>query len=241
MSSSRQPVSPRLQQRAQQQRVRLQERRRRRRLAAVAAGAVVVVAAVIGIVVGTQQSKPTSGAAVPPGVTVAGGIVVGASTARLHVVLYEDPQCPVCKRFEDTSGSVLKDAVTRGVVAVEYRMRSFLGPESVRAVNALAAAQAAGRFEPLREEIYAEQPPEKTGGFTSGDLIAMGARVGLTGKGFTAAVKDLRYGGWVHRVDDRASVDGNVGTPEMRLDGKVVPLSVLFDPAALGRALRVNG
>jgi protein-disulfide isomerase len=228
----------------QQQRAQraLEQRRRRRRMAAFGVAAVVVIAAVVGVLVGTHQSRPTSsqGTAVPPGVTAAGGIVVGSSTARQQVVLYEDPQCPVCGRFEKSTAQVLAEGVKRGTVAVEYRMRSFLGPESVRAVNALGAAQAGGRFEAFREQMYAEQPAERTGGFTSDDLIALGARVGLTGKGFTDAVKDMKYGRWVHQVDDQASIDGNVATPEMRLNGKVVPQRVLFDQAALAKLLQVS-
>jgi hypothetical protein len=61
---------------------------------------------------------------------------------------------------------------------MEYRMRSFLGVESVRAANALAAAAGAGGMDGLRRELFAEQPPEHSGGFSTGVLVELGSRVG---------------------------------------------------------------
>jgi hypothetical protein len=47
---------------------------------------------------------------------------------------------PNCSQFEDVSGDLLRREVAAGAVAVEYPIRCFLGPESVRAANALALA-----------------------------------------------------------------------------------------------------
>jgi protein-disulfide isomerase len=215
---------------------RAAQRRQRKVLGAV--GAVLVVAAAVGIVVGSLANRSSGGQSrTPPGVTGQGGIVVGSSTAPVHLIAYEDPQCPVCGRFEKGSGQVLAKAVDEGKVSVEYRMRSFLGVESVRAVNALAAAQAAGRFEQLRRAMYANQPEEKTGGYTTSDLLELGAGVGLTSRNFTAAVKNLSYGNWVRRVDDLGSRAGNVQTPEVLMDGHPIDSDVLLDPAAFARHL----
>src|SRR6202020_1063970 len=98
----------------------------------------------------------------PPGHTSDGGVVVGSEGARSRLVVFEDPQCPYCREFEQASGDLLRREVAAGAVAVEYRIRSFLGDESVRAANALAAAagNGASRFDELRRELFAEQPPE---------------------------------------------------------------------------------
>ena len=45
--------------------------------------------------------------------------------------------------------------------------------------------------------LFAEQPPEGTGGFTTEDLLRLGARVGLTGADFTSGVQTGRYEQWV--------------------------------------------
>ena len=128
-------------------------------------------------------------------------------------------------------------AIEAGKVSVEYRMRSFLGPESVRAVNALAAAQADGRFDALRQALYVNQPKERTGGFTTQTLLDLGRAAGLTSSTYTNAVRDVRYESWVRKVDDQASRDGNVATPELRIGDRVLTQQELFDPASLRRAL----
>ena len=76
----------------------------------------------------------------PPGHTPAGGVLVGSPGARRRLVVFEDPQCPYCREFEGVSGDLLRREVAAGALAIEYRIRSFLGDESVRAANALAAA-----------------------------------------------------------------------------------------------------
>src|SRR6202020_3190915 len=103
----------------------------------------------------------------PSGHTPEGGVLVGSEGARRRLVVFEDPQCPYCREFEEVSGDLLRREVAAGAVAVEYRMRAFLGPESVRADNALALAAEAGRFDGLRKALFAAQPPEGTGGFTN--------------------------------------------------------------------------
>jgi protein-disulfide isomerase len=182
-------------------------------------------------------AAPAPPTAIPAGVTAAGGIVVGRADAPHTVIAYEDPQCPICGEFEKTSGAVLAQAVAAGQVKVEYRMRSFLGPESVRAVAALGAAQDAGKFEELRAALFAHQPQEGTGGFTVADLRSLGASVGLTEAQFVQAVREQTYTAWARQIDDVASRDGNTGTPELLLDGKALDSKVVFDPEALAAAL----
>src|SRR5580700_162021 len=113
------------------------------------------------------------------------------------MVLFEDPQCPYCRQFEETNGPLITAALEARELAVEYRMRCFLGRESVRADNALALAAEAGRFDELRRALFAAQPPEGAGGFTTEDLIGLGAQVGLTGSDFVSGVRQARYENWV--------------------------------------------
>ena len=84
-------------------------------------------------------------------------MLLGSAGAPRHLVVFEDPQCPFCRRFEEVSGGVLRTARTTGTVAVEYRMRCFLGIESVRADNALALAAEERRFDELREQLFEAQ------------------------------------------------------------------------------------
>ena len=61
--------------------------------------------------------------------------------------------------------------------------------------------------------------------------------MGLESTTFKEAVKTQKYARWAGVVDDRASRDGNVGTPELRLDGRVLDASVTFDPVKFAAAL----
>jgi hypothetical protein len=178
----------------------------------------------------------TSGAIpVPSNHTAEGGVLVGTAGPR-RLVLFEDPQCPYCRQFEETSGGVVGGEIAAGTLGVEYRMRCFLGPESVRADNALALAAEADRFDELRRELFAAQPPENSGGFTVAELTDLGHRVGMTGQDYVAGLGEARYEPWVIVTERRFQAQDPQGTPAAVFDGRAVDPGTLFDPAAF-RAL----
>lgn len=174
---------------------------------------------------------------VPTNHTADGGVLVGDPDAR-RLVVFEDPQCPYCRQFEESSGGFLQGEVKGGTIAIEYRMRCFLGIESVRADNTLALAAEAGRFDELRRELFAAQPPEQTGGFTISDLAELGRRVGLTQAAYTTGLREARYEPWVIETERAFQAQDPQGTPAALLDAKVVDSRVLFDPGALAAVLR---
>ena len=133
----------------------------------------------------------------PAGHTRDGGVLVGTPDAPTGLVLFEDPQCSYCRQFEEVNGALVTTAIKSGSLAAEYRMRCFLGPESVRADNALALAAEVGRFDELRHELFRHQPDEGTGGFTIDDLLELGADIGLTDNSFISGVREARYKLWV--------------------------------------------
>ena len=149
----------------------------------------------------------------PSGHTPEGGVLLGHADASRGMVLFEDPQCPYCREFEELNGARITAALAAGELAVEYRMRCFLGPESVRADNALALAAEAGRFDELRHELFAAQPPEGTGGFTNEDLLRLGAQVGLSTPDFVSGVQEGRYEQWVQQRESALPSGGSPGHP----------------------------
>jgi hypothetical protein len=181
---------------------------------------------------------PTATPPAPSGHTSAGGVLVGSDNARRRLVVFEDPQCPYCRQFEEACGDLLRREVAAGAVSVEYRMRCFLGPESVRADNALALAAEAGRFDQLRQEVFAAQPREHSGGFTAEDLLGLGRKVGLDGPDFVAGVREGRYEAWVIEVDRAFQEQDEQGTPAGLLDGESVDSSAFYDGQAMGALLR---
>jgi Thioredoxin len=176
--------------------------------------------------------------ATPGGHTPDGGVLVGSEGARRRLLLFEDPQCPYCRQFEEVSGDLLRREVAAGAVVVEYRMRCFLGVESVRADNALALAAESSRFDQLRQALFAAQPPENSGGFTVTDLIDIGWRAGLSSPDYERGVREARYDQWVVQVDRTFADQDPQGTPAAVLDGESVPLEVLYNPEALGALIR---
>jgi len=163
---------------------------------------------------------------------------VRKAVPHARLVVFEDPQCPYCREFEEVSGDLLRREVAAGAVAVEYRIRSFLGEESVRAANALAVAAEGGKFDELRREVFANQPPEHSGGFSSDDLLDLGRRVGLTGPEYITAVQEGRYERWVREVDEAFEEQDPDGTPSGLLDGRPVDSETLYDPDRLGALIR---
>ena len=154
------------------------------------------------------------------------------------MVLFEDPQCPYCGEFEEISGVLLRRARDEGNVAIEYRMRCFLGIESVRADNALALAAEANRFDELRTALFAHQPPEETGGFTTADLLELGRQAGLTGPDYISGVEEGRYERWVLKMEQSFQEQDSQGTPAAWLDGEPLDPRVLTNPRALAAKLQ---
>jgi len=165
-------------------------------------------------------------------------VLIGDGNARRRLILFEDPQCPYCRQFEEASGDTLRREVAKGGVAVEYRMRCFLGDESVRADNALALAAELDRFDELRRELFANQPAENSGGFTIADLTDLGGRTGLTSPDYVIGLREGRYEAWAVEIDQSFQKQDPQGTPAALLDGLRVNPQSLFDPEALEALLR---
>src|ERR1700760_4805107 len=157
--------------------------------------------------------ESSAAVATPGGHTPDGGVLVGSDSAHHRLVLFEDPQCPYCRQCEEVSGDMLRREVAAGAVAVEYRMRCFLGIESVRADNALALAAESGRFDQLRREMFVAQPAENSGGFTVTDLIDLGRRAGLTSPDYERGVRQGIYEQWVIEADRAFAAQDPQGTP----------------------------
>jgi hypothetical protein len=183
-----------------------------------------------------HRSEP---ALVPSGHTAEGGVLVGNASASQTMVLFEDPQCPYCRQFEEVNGPAIESALKTGVLAVEYRMRCFLGPESVRADNALALAAEAGHFDELRKALFAAQPPEGTGGFTTEDLLHLGAQVALTGADFVSGVREARFEKWVLSREAAFQSEDPQGTPAAWLNGHQLDSRVLFEKSEFEKRLRL--
>ncbi|MGW7383875.1 DsbA family protein [Streptomyces sp. NPDC054794] len=159
-------------------------------------------------------------------------ITVGDPEASLTVHLYEDPRCPYCGEFETTGGAPeLRDATVQRKARTQYTLASFLddrlgGTGSKKAVNALRAALAEGKFAEYHAVLYANQPAESVDGYTDASLLKLARQVeGLRSPAFDAAVKSMKYRSFVAASQRAYEQAGGAKEP----DGPGTPTAVIND------------
>ncbi len=156
-------------------------RRKLQLLAVLAAAAIVVVVAIVVSSSGGSSDRAAErSSAAKPG-TVAGqkeaaqlyggipqkGILLGRSGAPVRLVSFVDLQCPFCREFELQSlPTLVQKYVRTGKVQMELRVLSFLGPDSVTAGHAVAAAAAQDRAWTMADVLYFNQGEENKGWVT---------------------------------------------------------------------------
>lgn len=138
------------------------------------------------------------------------------------VDVWEDPQCPVCKYFEDANGEYIDSLIREKKATVRFHVLSFLGDESVRAANASFCAADEGKYIDFHEALYRVQSPLENSGFWSNEtLVAIGSKVGITSEKFTKCVNDGQKVELVKANYDSMQKYGVQGTPTVFIDGKL--------------------
>ena len=202
--------------------------RRRRGLTVVAAVvAVLVVVVGIGVVVQSARSKAQEVAAAgTPKNLVDGGIRVGQASAPVTVTLYEDFQCPACKRFETEAGPQLASWAADGTVKLDYRPIAILDRASstrysTRSLNAAAAVltSSPAAYQKFHDLLYAQQPAEGSPGLPDSTLVDLAKQAGADGAAVSKALADRQYEGWAATVTDESSQAGVVQTPTVKVNG----------------------
>jgi protein-disulfide isomerase len=142
--------------------------------------------------------------------------------APVTIDLWEDPQCPVCRIFETSIGAYIDTQVRTKKATVVYHVLSFLGPESVRAANAMMCAADEGHYLDFHQAIYSVQPELENSGFFSNDnLIKIGDYIGLTSKTFTDCVTQGSKLEIVKAHEDSMPTYKVNGTPTVFINGKL--------------------
>lgn len=227
-------------------------------------GAAILVVVLIGVFIGvlvqnqSHQAAQGSTAITPPNATSDGKAIVvspGVATQGAPVVeLFFDYQCPICKQFEGIYGSALTTLAASGDIELHYRTMNFLDANlgndaSVRAAIAATCADTVGQYSTFHNEIYAEQPATEGDGYDDTVLRdTIPAKVGITGddlttfqacydnqstKAFVTTMGDLG-------VQDMQTVNNQVATPTVFVNGKDLPLKSFGDPTALLDLIKQN-
>ena len=224
-------IGPRKSAQARKRLAELAERRRvagEKRARAVTGVAGLAIVAVTAAGIGIQGARiPTPTGPTPAGVSLADGVTVGQAGAKVTLDVWEDPQCPVCKDFEDQVGPTIAGWVADGTVKVRYHVISFLDGQSTtkyssRASNALYAAAEVSPavFVKYHDLLFARQPAEGSAGLTDDELVSLAKEAGAGT--VEAAIRDGRFGDYVGRATEQSSKDGVTGTPAVRVDGRAV-------------------
>ena len=85
--------------------------------------------------------------------------------------IWEDFQCPVCARFEQTNGAYIEKLIEEKKAKVVFHTLSFLGPESSLAANAAACASNENKFLGFHRAFYQNLPAENSGAITTDYLM----------------------------------------------------------------------
>jgi protein-disulfide isomerase len=216
-----------------------QKARDKRRRGLIVGGAVVGVlalAAVIGVVAsnsGKDDSGGTATSAVVPPQGATGkdslAIQVGASDAPSTLTVWEDFRCPACEQFETAFRSTIHELENSGHIKVQYHLVTLIdgnmgGSGSLRAANAAACAQTAGKFPAYHDVLYENQPEETNDAFAKNSrLIELAGRVdGLRTAAFTSCVNDGKHDSWVKKSNAAFQQGKFSGTPTVQLNGEAI-------------------
>jgi protein-disulfide isomerase len=233
------------------------ERRRRQFMIGGAVVAVIAVLVAFGLLV--QHNRAASDSALgtgpvsaPSGAVGAGSLAIpfGASqSAPVTLTVYEDFRCPYCKVAESMFESTYKGYADAGKIKVQYHLvdlidRNLGGTGSIRAGNAGACAQSAGKFEAYHDILYANQPDESDDAYGSdATLVSLAKQVpGLDAAAFESCVNGDVHGSWVKKNYDALStlLGGSVATPYYAIGGtqfKLTGQSAADQQAAFKAAL----
>ncbi|MCX4975273.1 DsbA family protein [Streptomyces sp. NBC_00554] len=185
-------------------------------------------------------------------------VVIGKSTAKKTLEMYEDPRCPICAQFEQTVGATVDKGIEAGDYKVQYIGATFLdnslsGEGSKNALSALGAALNVSpeAFLEYKTALYSTKyHPEETDDKFKDDsyLIKVADTVSALKNNtkFQTAVKDGTYDKWALTMSAKFDDSGVTGTPTLKMDGKTLtgsdgqnaPMTVADFTTAIDAALK---
>ncbi|MBJ7000599.1 DsbA family protein [Streptomyces griseofuscus] len=231
---------------AEREKQKSAEKRRRSLIVGASVICVLALAAVIGVIAanaGKNKASSDAGPVVAP--SGAQGkdslaIPVGKDGAKSTLTIWEDFRCPACQAFETAYRPTLHELVDAGKLRIEYHLVRLIdgnlgGTGSLRAANAAACAQDAGKFRDYHDTLYSNQPKETDDAFASNaKLITLAGKVGgLDTPAFQKCVDAGTHDSWVNRSQKAFQGGGFSGTPTVLLGGKNIYQDQTMSPAKL--------
>ena len=178
---------------------------------------------IIGAVFTVVSNKSSASVALPPGASKEDGYgIVFNPDATSTINIWEDFQCPSCKRFEGINGPKIYSLIDQGKTKVVFHTLSFLGDESVGAGMGAGCAADQGRFLDYKNFMYTNQQEEYSGTWTKPYVISMAGQIGLDETKFAACLNTDKYRKWLTN-SAAAGGDANInGTPTVVINGTIM-------------------
>lgn len=222
------------------------DRRRRALIIGASVACVLGLAAVIGVIA-ANAGRHKGGEKAGPVVAPSGAqgkdslaIPVGKDGAKSTLTVWEDFRCPACQAFETAYRPTLHELTDSGKLRIEYHLVTLIdgnlgGSGSLRAADAAACAQDAGKFRDYHDVLYRNQPKETDDAYGSdAKLVALAGKVpGLDTAAFRKCVDDGTHTSWVVKSNKAFQTGGFTGTPTVLLGGKNIYEDRTMTPAKL--------
>ena len=154
----------------------------------------------------------------------------GSAAAPVTIIEFADFQCPMCKRFAETTGNQIEEAyIAIDQARLEFRNMAFLGPESVLAAEAAQCANDQGKFWEYHDKLFEKQGAENSGAFSRDRLKRFAAELELDQEAFGECLNADRH---QQLVVDETEAGQNAGvdsTPWFFINGETVTGAQSFD------------
>lgn len=203
-----------------------------------------VVAVVVAVVVSSSGGKSGSGGGgggASPGDAAAAnalfrgipqnglGLGGGSGSKAPTLIEFADLQCPYCAEYSNgVLPTVVKQYVRSGKIRYQLHIRSFLGPDSIRAAGAAAVATQDNRLYQFADLFYRNQGPEESGYADREFILRIAGQVpGLDAQGAADAADDPLSQPLVRQGEQFARDIGSTSTPDfyVRKGGRLRPLN----------------
>jgi protein-disulfide isomerase len=148
-------------------------------------------------------------------------MILGDPKAPVKLYEYGDLQCPVCKEYSETVlPKIIENQVKKGEVSITYRDFIIIGPQSIPAGEAAAAAGAQGKGWSFIETWYRNQGEENSGYATDEFIEAMAKYVGVPDfDKWKEEWQGKKYKKKIEETTAQAERLGFTGTPSFSIEG----------------------
>jgi protein-disulfide isomerase len=108
------------------------------------------------------------------------GVTLGDPKSKVTLLEFADLQCPFCAEYTKTAfPQLVQQYVQPGKVKVVFRNLTFIGPDSVKAARAAAAAGQQNKLWNFVDTFYANQGEENSGYVTDQFIAQVAAAAGV--------------------------------------------------------------